>query len=191
MRAAASSMASGSPSSRGQISATAGAFSSVTAKSGLIAPRPLDEEGRPPRTATACRRGGSGRAIGQRQRRDGYSCSPRSWSGARLVTSTFRPGQAASSSATTGAAGRICSKLSSSEQQVPVSEVVLEAVERRAAAEVADAEAPARCVDGTSAGSVIGASVDEEHAVRELVEQRRPPRAGRDASSPSPAGRSA
>ena len=37
IRAAASSMASGNPSSRAQISATAGAFSLVTQKPGLIA----------------------------------------------------------------------------------------------------------------------------------------------------------
>ena len=43
-RAAASSIASGRPSRRAQIAATAGAFSLVTAKSGLTATRPRDEQ---------------------------------------------------------------------------------------------------------------------------------------------------
>ena len=45
MRAAASSMASGRPSRRWQISATAGAFSVVMAKSGRTSPGSLGEEG--------------------------------------------------------------------------------------------------------------------------------------------------
>ena len=70
IRAAASSIASGSPSRRTQISATAGAFSLVTAKSGLIAVRPLDEQ-RDRRVLRRARRAvGSRCRIGQRQRRD-------------------------------------------------------------------------------------------------------------------------
>ena len=75
-RAAASSIASGRPSSRAQISATAGAFSSVSAKSGSHRPRALDEQRAPPRTATALESAAarSGRAAPAAA--PAYSCSP-------------------------------------------------------------------------------------------------------------------
>ena len=44
VRAAASSMASGRPSSRGEISTTSGAVSSVSANAGCDGPGPLDEQ---------------------------------------------------------------------------------------------------------------------------------------------------
>ena len=97
LRAAASSIASGSPSSRRQIAATAAAFAVGQG------------EARAARRAPARRRGataslpaesierrdavGAGRGSGS----TGSSCSPRTRSGARLVASTCSAGQAASS----------------------------------------------------------------------------------------------
>ena len=87
-RAAASSIASGRPSRRTQISATAGRVRVVTAKSALTA------RARSTKSATASycdsdvnsgRRAGSGRPSGG----TGNSCSPERWSGMRLVTSSF------------------------------------------------------------------------------------------------------
>ena len=81
------------PSSRQQIAATAEAFSSVSAKAGEAACGALREEAprgraeRPPRTAGERVEAGSARGA------TGYSCSPRTRNGARLVASTVRPGQ--------------------------------------------------------------------------------------------------
>ena len=97
MRAAASSTASGSPSRRAQISSTADAFSSVSAKRGS-APR-----ARSTKSATA-----SSRSSGS----SGYSCSPETRSAERLVTRNERPGAPSSTSDSTGAASASCSKLS-------------------------------------------------------------------------------
>ena len=72
IRAAASSMASGSPSSRRQISATAGAFSSVSAKS-AGPPAPARRTARRPRSAARADKADGGPGLGrvrQRQRRD-------------------------------------------------------------------------------------------------------------------------
>ena len=171
MRAAASSIASGSPSRRAQISATAGGVlvgqrevrPGRAAPAGRTAPRPAL-----PETTSAgvapCRASGS--ASGG----TANSCSPRRRSGARLVTSTFRPGQAASRSATTArraGPARSC---------------------RAAAGGTASAGTPSRrprsdgcrrpgtpsawaMVDGTSAGSRDRGQLDQEHAVLEVVQQ--------------------
>ena len=91
IRAAASSIASGRPSSRRQISATAGAFSSVTAKSGLIAAARSTNSATAAYCDSALERRQSLRGRAAPAAAPRYSCSPRSCSGARLVTSTLRP----------------------------------------------------------------------------------------------------
>ena len=107
IRAAASSMASGRPSSRRQISATSWAFSLVSSKPGASARARAANK----RTEAACAgsrepRGGTGSAGTTN------SYSPLSRSTVRLATRTTSPGAAASSSATTGAPSMTCSKLS-------------------------------------------------------------------------------
>ena len=109
--AAASSMASGMPSRRRQMAATAPALASVSCQ---------------PPTASACQANSSAAAQADTSAavaasRAGTvsggtcsSCSPRRDSGARLVHSTDSPGQRVTSRLTSGAAGSRCSKLSSS-----------------------------------------------------------------------------
>jgi len=112
-RTAASSIASGKPSTRAQISATARAFSVVSAKSSLTARARSTNSA----TAASCaststggRRCRSGSASGA----TGHSCSPERRSTTRLVTSTFNPVHPVNNSAMRGAASTRCSKLSRS-----------------------------------------------------------------------------
>ncbi len=111
-RDAASSTASGSPSSSRQISATAVAFSSVSWKSGRTE-RALPRKSR---TDSISFRFSADRAVplgGVASGGTGYSCSPTRCNGTRLVTTTRKDGVASSSIPTVGAAAAICSKLSS------------------------------------------------------------------------------
>ena len=108
-------MASGRPSSRRQISATASAFSLVSSKPGAAASARSTNS----RTEAYCRRSASGgpqavQVNGVGSGATGNSCSPLSRSTVRLVTSTTSPAAAVRSSATSGAATVTCSKLSSS-----------------------------------------------------------------------------
>ena len=110
--AAASSMASGSPSSRRQISATAPAFPLVSSKPADAAcARCTNRRTEAHRCTSAASpptpTGGTGSGG------TGNSCSPLSRNTIRLVTSATTPGAAPSSSATSGAAPITCSKLSS------------------------------------------------------------------------------
>ena len=111
-RAAASSMASGKPSSRRQISATAPTFWPVSLNLGATAwARSVNS-----RTEAYCPAVPASRAApagGTGSGGTGNSCSPLSLSMVRLVTRIFRPGAVASSSASSGAASVTCSKLSS------------------------------------------------------------------------------
>ena len=102
-RAAASSMARGRPSSRRQISATATAFSDVSAKSGWTASARATKSRTASDVATSSTprcRSSSARPSGA----IGTSRSPESRRRTRLVTSTVTSGQAPSRSATSGAA---------------------------------------------------------------------------------------
>src|ERR1700748_2387804 len=105
-------MASGSPSSRRQISATAPALALVSSKPGATA---CARSANRLTEAYRCRSAGSwpGPAGGTGSGGTGNSCSPLSRSTVRLVASTTRPGAAPSSSASSGAAPVTCSKLSS------------------------------------------------------------------------------
>ena len=109
--AAASSMASGSPSSRRQISAIAPAFPLVSSKPADAAcarcTNRRTEAHRCTSASPPAPIGGTGRGG------TGNSCSPLSRNTIRLVTSATTPGAAPSSSATSGAASITCSKLSS------------------------------------------------------------------------------
>ncbi len=115
VRAAASSIARGRPSSRRQISVTASAFSGVRTKSGRTALARSTN-----RAPTSLARIASGVGVGPSGQSDGISRggignsnSPLRWSGARLVTRAFRPGQAEIRRAISPAAASTCSKLSS------------------------------------------------------------------------------
>ncbi len=114
MRAAASSIASGKPSRRAQISATAGALVFVTWKSGWTAcARSMKIA-----TASYCdsvARFGRCLGSGSASAGTGNSCSARTCSASRLVTSTLSLGQAPSKSAICVAALATCSKLSSTD----------------------------------------------------------------------------
>ena len=139
MRAAASSIASGRPSRRTQISATAGAFSFVTSNPGFTArARSMNSA-----TASYCescdsegRLAGSGRPSGG----TGYSCSPDTCSALRLLVRTARFGQAARSSLTDAPAPSTCSKLSRTSSAASRPEVVDDALDRRPAATLGEAE---------------------------------------------------
>ena len=163
LRAAASSIASGSPSRRVQISATSGAVTSVTAKSGCTSRARSTNNATaayavsgggvpdtPARTAAplagpvpaaagsmtvaACGCGGS--ASGATR----TSFSPRSFSAARLVARIFTPGAAASSAARSGAAASRCSQLSSSSSACRARRYGLQALQHRAPAALAHAQ---------------------------------------------------
>ncbi len=120
-RAAASSIASGSPSSRRQISATVPALSAVTAKVGKTArARSVNNRPASDRSTSWLGTWPSWRpdivplsAGGSESGGTGNSRSPDKRSGARLVTSTVSCGQATSSSPICRAASRTCSQLSS------------------------------------------------------------------------------
>ena len=127
---------------------------------------------------------GSGSASGG----TGNSCSPRSCSGARLVTSTFSPGTAASSSATSGAAPQHLLEVVEHQQQSPLAQV---------AARASRASGSPGCSRTPSAWAIAGEhqagigdrrQLDEEHAVREACRRvgRRPGAPG--ASCPCPPG---
>ena len=94
-----------------------------------------------------------------------YSCSPPRCSGSRLVTSSVRFGQRSSSARELAAPpSSRCSKLSSSEQQPLVADVVGERRPSR--------RAPAPPSRRTSAGSRSARERHPPHAVREVVRYR-------------------
>ena len=118
MRAAASSIASGRPSRRRQISATAVALPSVRAKLGRTARARFrnsatagEDASSSGDTVTPSAGGGSGGT--------GYSLSARSPSTVRLVAKIVTPGQRASSSPRSAAAWTTCSRLSRTSSHVP------------------------------------------------------------------------
>ncbi len=97
MRAAASSIASGSPSSRVQTPATASSSASSGSK---------------PCTAARARSTKSCTADEPSSGGTGYTCSPETLTGVRLVTTTRRPAAALTRSASSGPVATSCSKLS-------------------------------------------------------------------------------
>jgi len=111
--AAASSMASGSPSSRAQIAATSAAFPAVRAKEGRTACAHCTKRATAGKRATAAGSAPSA-GVGRASGGTGKVCSPRTRSAARLVTSATTPGHAPSSAASAGPAPATCSMLSSS-----------------------------------------------------------------------------
>ena len=146
-----------------QISATAGAFASVSAKSGADRLGALDEQRAPPRTAPAASSGGSALGVGQRQRRHrelvlaAQTCSTRAAGDQEL-----QRGQAASSSATDGGGVEHLLEVVQHQQQLLVAQVV-----RRAAPAGGCAAALAHAQrlgdrGATSAGSRIGASATKQ-----------------------------
>ncbi len=157
MRAAASSIASGRPSSRVQISAIAGALSDRPPEGRTSGLGTLDGEGtlsycEVAATSLACRR--SGRANG----RTGYSCSPVICSRTRLVARTLMPGAVTSNSPMKVAASMTCSRLSgtSSVRRSRRYAVTCVAI---ASSPVSRSPSAWAIAPGTSAGSVIASSV--------------------------------
>ena len=112
IRAAASSIASGSPSRRAQISATALAFWSSTTKSPLTA-FALSTNRETAGDAESVSKFHGTLRFGTSSGGTLKVCSPRTCSGARLVTRTFRCGDASISVVITVAAVRMCSRPSS------------------------------------------------------------------------------
>ena len=116
IRAAASSIASGTPSSRTQISATAAAFSGARAKAGTRVRARSRKSATAGMPASVCRSStspGSGR-WGTGRGGTGKWCSQGTRSAMRLVTRQVSLAQAASRAARCGAAAETCSKLSRS-----------------------------------------------------------------------------
>ena len=116
VRAAASSIASGRPSRRRQISATAAALPSVRAKPGRTArARSVNSAtaGQAATSATGAVAGPAGSGG------TGYSRSARSPSTVRLVATITSPGQRASSSPRSRATPTTCSRLSKISSQAP------------------------------------------------------------------------
>ena len=120
-RAAASSIASGSPSSCLQTRATSGALAVSSSNSGSTACARAAKR----RTASVLTSASNGRsALGISNGGTGYSRSAASRNGARLVARIHRRGAAASRSPTKGAAERICSKLSSTSSIPPLAQML-------------------------------------------------------------------
>ncbi len=115
MRAAASSTANGSPSTRRQISATMRVVSSVRLKSARTADARCAKrmtQGFEAASASASAAAGTGRGG------TANSISPCRWSSSREVASTDSPGAASRSPATVRAPSRTCSKLSVTSRSV-------------------------------------------------------------------------
>lgn len=110
-RTTASSIASGKPSRRTQMPATAGAVPATSTKPSCAT------RARVTNSSTAgympiSSSGGSPSSGGNASGATGSSCSPSSWSGVRLVTSNLSPSADASSADTSSRAATTCSKLS-------------------------------------------------------------------------------
>ena len=135
--------------------------------------RALDEEPhRRRRSPRSPRRRPSPRRRAAPAAAPGTRCSPRSRSGARLVASTVRPGQAASSSATSGAAVEHLLEVVEHEQQLRVAAGRPPAARRSGRLAAARGRrAPGRPSAATRAGSRSGASGDEDDAVGEVVRE--------------------
>ena len=119
--------------------------------------------------------------------RTGYSCSPPTWSGARLVTTNLEPGEARTSAATSPAASSRCSKLSSSEQERPVGRGTPAARRRPVGRRRRTGRGSGRSCDVTSAGSVRPSSATSQAPSGSVV-SRRPRELDRQAGLADPAG---
>ena len=146
IRAAASSIASGRPSRRWQISATAGAFSSVTAKSGADRGGALDEQRdrRVLRERLDRQRLVGPRRSRQRERRHRELVLAAQVQRRPAGHQDLQVGHGASRSATTGAAARTCSKLSSTSSRCFVAQVVVRACRAAARCPPRGRRAPGR-----------------------------------------------
>jgi hypothetical protein len=155
-RAAASSMASGSPSSRQQISATAGAFALSTAKSGLTA-RARSMKSRTASYWISCSGVGGGSRRGRVRGGTGYSRSARKRRGTRLVASTVTRGAEPRRDQTAGPPSTRCSKLSRTRSRSRVARKSCSRPARECSPSSRRPKAVAMA-EGTRAGSAIAAS---------------------------------
>ena len=166
MRAAASSIASGSPSRRRQISAIARRV--LRGEDEILLQRPA----RAAKSRTA--RNGPARSLGTlggvtSSGGTGCSCSPERRSRTRLVTRTFKPWAGAEQDrATTGAASTTCSKLSSTKQRALDPKAMGEPIEERIAAPFLNPERASDC--GNDQGRIGNrAEADEPDLVARLA----------------------
>ena len=155
VRVAASSIARGRPSSRAVISATTGAFSSVSANRGLAASARSVNSRTASTPLSADSPAGSRPESGTWSGGTAYSCSPRRDSTTREVTIVRSFGAAVSSSSITRPASATCSKLSTTWRSSRWRRWSLtpSRIGRPAASGTPSALATAA---GTSAGSVTG-----------------------------------
>ena len=166
-RAAASSIASGMPSSRRQISATAEAFWLFSSNDGLAS------RARSTNICTAADAASASEPTGKPSGGTAYSRSSRTWSGARLVAISFRFGASVSTSPSSGDAGITCSKLSStiSVGVSPMRSPSVSAIDRSCASRTPSASAIA---EPTSFGSLIGARSTKYDASNSSAAAARP-----------------
>ncbi len=170
IRAVASSIASGRPSSRRQISATAAALSSVSANSGrtararstkswIASNRLIDLRGLAwPAAAAGSDSGGTGN-----------SCSPRMWSASRLVTSTLQVRTGLEQLRDRAGGRRHLLEVVEDQQDELVAQPALELVEQRLLAGLGQSD---RAGDGRQGGLGVGdgGEVDEEDPVVEPLD---------------------
>ena len=150
IRAAASSMASGSPSRRAQISAMAAALSAVSAKAGCRATAWRTNSATAGLRASASS-GGSRAMSGTGSGRTGMHCSPDTCRTAWLVTSSVSAVVDSIRSTSSGAAASSCSKLSRTSS-------VRSRIVARTWARRASATEPRSMRDSPSAWASVGAT---------------------------------
>ncbi len=171
MRAAASSMASGSPSRRRQISATAGGVLLGEGEVGLGRLRPLDEQPHRLvlRSAARAARAGSdraGRAAARDTRARRAGAAAPGWSRAPSASGTR-----ASRSPRPGAAAKQVLEVVQHQEQLAVAQEVPSGVSTSGRPPSSRTPSALAIVAGTSAGSASGRQVDEVGAIRKVVEQ--------------------
>ena len=161
IRAAASSIPRGRPSSRRHTATASGTSASARVKPGTTAAARSTKR----RTASlsAARRAASSPAAGSAMGGTGTRTSPRTRSASREVTTTVSPGQCSTRWASCAAAAVTCSKLSSTSTARRSPEVLLQGLQRRPVALV-DTDGPGhgRPHPGRLA---LGAEVDPDHTV--------------------------
>ena len=170
VRAAASSIASGSPSRRRQISMTAAALASSRVKSWRTGP--VDEQAHSGECVARSSSGGRSANAGTISASTGYSRSARRRSTVRLVRRIVTSGHAVRSWSSSTAAPVTCSRLSRTSSGVLRGEVLDQGVERGACPR--SAHRPRRRRGSTSAGSVIDASATNSERRPARRARRRP-----------------
>ena len=168
-RAAASSMASGMPSSRQQISATAAAFSCVKTKPGSTA-RARCRNRATPVTFERASNDGSGSMQGRSSGGTGNSCSPGRRRVSRLVTRTAKPGASANKSPMRGSCRDHMLEVVEQEKHSPVVEKGANTVEHRQPCCLGEPQRSGEST-GDHGGVTDRRQRDEAHAISVLALQ--------------------